>query len=199
MIRHSGSRGQPLNQAIQASASSPSPETQPWRDVQAAASDGGEEAASLWAGQSPLEVFPSGAGPVGRRGAAMRANRLAPPWHHRSQTQPLHQLRHHWSTQNSWHWPHDPQREEDSHRCREPNGIEIPATLHSLAMHALRLDGCGSIAGRAQHPGSRHQEFIGTTGLENTGPGNQLSMTSDWPWARGGSTVRVTGTVPQSA
>lgn len=34
---------------------------------------------------------------------------------------------------------------EDSHRHRETNGVEIPATHRSLAINALRLEGIGSI------------------------------------------------------
>ncbi len=63
-----------------------------------------------------LEVFPSGAG------------RLS------------------WSIENSWHWPRDTRLKEDSHRYREPNGVQILATLRSRAMNALRLDGFWSIA-----------------------------------------------------
>ena len=34
---------------------------------------------------------------------------------------------------------------EDAHRYRETNGVQIMATLRSLAMNALRLDGFWSI------------------------------------------------------
>lgn len=34
---------------------------------------------------------------------------------------------------------------EDSHRYREDNGVQILATLRSLAINALRLDGIWSI------------------------------------------------------
>ncbi|MBD2551528.1 hypothetical protein H6G65_18480 [Microcystis elabens FACHB-917] len=36
--------------------------------------------------------------------------------------------------ENSWHWPRDTQLKEDAHRYREPNGVQIMATLRSLAM-----------------------------------------------------------------
>jgi hypothetical protein len=47
-----------------------------------------------------------------------------------------------WVAQN---WPRDTQFKEDAHRYREVNGVEIMATLRSLAMNALRLDGFWSI------------------------------------------------------
>jgi hypothetical protein len=37
------------------------------------------------------------------------------------------------------------QLKEDAHRYRESNGVQILATLRSLAMNALRLDGFWSI------------------------------------------------------
>ena len=49
------------------------------------------------------------------------------------------------SIENSWHWPRDTQLGEDAHRYREVNGVQIMATLRSLAMNALRLDGFWSI------------------------------------------------------
>ncbi|MEB3271330.1 MAG: hypothetical protein VKJ44_06760, partial [Synechococcus sp.] len=45
----------------------------------------------------------------------------------------LQQVRDRWSIENSWHGPRDTQLKEDSHRYREPNGIQILATLRSLA------------------------------------------------------------------
>jgi hypothetical protein len=39
-----------------------------------------------------------------------------------------------WSIENSWHWPRDTQLREDAHRYREVNGVQIMATLRSLAM-----------------------------------------------------------------
>jgi len=41
--------------------------------------------------------------------------------------------------------PHDTQSKEDAHRYRESNGVRILATLRSLALNALRLDGLWSI------------------------------------------------------
>ncbi len=46
---------------------------------------------------------------------------------------------------DSWHWPRDTQLKEEAHRYRESNGVQIIATLRSLAMNALRLDGYWSI------------------------------------------------------
>ena len=57
----------------------------------------------------------------------------------------LQHVRDRWSIENSWHWPHDTQLREDAHRYRESNGVRIMATLRSLAMNALRLDGYWSI------------------------------------------------------
>jgi predicted transposase YbfD/YdcC len=57
----------------------------------------------------------------------------------------LRHVRDRWSIENSWHWPRDTQLGEDAHRYREVNGVEIMATLRSLAMNALRLDGFWTI------------------------------------------------------
>jgi predicted transposase YbfD/YdcC len=57
----------------------------------------------------------------------------------------LRHVRDRWSIENSWHWPRDTQLREDYHRYREPNGVQIMATLRSLAMNGLRLDGFWSI------------------------------------------------------
>jgi hypothetical protein len=54
-------------------------------------------------------------------------------------------VRDRWSIENSWHWPRDTQLREDAHRYRELNGVQILATLRSLAMNALRLEGFWSI------------------------------------------------------
>jgi len=53
----------------------------------------------------------------------------------------LQHVRDRWSIENSWHWPRDTQLREDAHRYRESNDVRIMATLRSLAMNALRLDG----------------------------------------------------------
>jgi hypothetical protein len=57
----------------------------------------------------------------------------------------LQHVRDRWSIENSWHWPRDTQLREDAHRYREVNGVQILATLRSLAMNALRLAGFWSI------------------------------------------------------
>ena len=57
----------------------------------------------------------------------------------------LRHVRERWSIENSWHWPRDTQLREAAHRYRETNGVQILATLRSLAMNALRLDGFWSI------------------------------------------------------
>lgn len=58
----------------------------------------------------------------------------------------LQHVRDRWSIENSWHWPRDTQLREDAHRYRETNGVRIMATLRSLAMNGLRLDGFWSIS-----------------------------------------------------
>jgi predicted transposase YbfD/YdcC len=57
----------------------------------------------------------------------------------------LRHVRNRWSTENSWHWVRDVPLREDAHRYREDNGVQILATLRSLAINALRLDGIWSI------------------------------------------------------
>ena len=57
----------------------------------------------------------------------------------------LRHARDRWSIENSWHWPRDTQLKEDAYRYREVNGVQIMATLRSLAMNALRLGGFWSI------------------------------------------------------
>jgi predicted transposase YbfD/YdcC len=52
----------------------------------------------------------------------------------------LRQVRDRWSIENSWHWPRDTQLKEDAHRYREVNGVQIMATLKSLAMNVFSLD-----------------------------------------------------------
>jgi predicted transposase YbfD/YdcC len=57
----------------------------------------------------------------------------------------LRHVRDRWSIENSWHWVRDVPLREDAHRYRENNGVQILATLRSLAINALRLDGIWSI------------------------------------------------------
>jgi hypothetical protein len=57
----------------------------------------------------------------------------------------LRTIRQRWSIENSWHWVRDVPLREDAHRYREFNGVQILATLRSLAINALRLDGIWSI------------------------------------------------------
>jgi predicted transposase YbfD/YdcC len=58
----------------------------------------------------------------------------------------LRHVRQRWSIENSWHWPRDTQLREDAHRYREDNGVQILATLRSMAINSLRLDGIWSVA-----------------------------------------------------
>ena len=53
----------------------------------------------------------------------------------------LQHVRDRWSVENSWHWPRDTQLKEDAHHYREVNGVQIMATLRSLAINVLGLDG----------------------------------------------------------
>ena len=57
----------------------------------------------------------------------------------------LRAIRQRWSIENSWHWVRDVLLREDAHRYREDNGVQILATLRSLAINALRLEGIWSI------------------------------------------------------
>ena len=57
----------------------------------------------------------------------------------------LQHVRDRWSIENSWHWVRDVPLREDAHRYRENNGVQILATLRSLAINALRLEGIRSI------------------------------------------------------
>ena len=57
----------------------------------------------------------------------------------------LSAIRQRWSIENSWHWVRDVPLREDAHRYRENNGVQILATLRSMAINALRLEGIWSI------------------------------------------------------
>ena len=57
----------------------------------------------------------------------------------------LRHVRDRWSIENSWHWVRDVPLREDAHRYREINGVQILATLRSLAINALRLSGIWSM------------------------------------------------------
>lgn len=57
----------------------------------------------------------------------------------------LKAVRQRWSIENSWHWVRDVPFREGAHRYQENNGVEILATLRSLAINALRLDGIWSM------------------------------------------------------
>ncbi len=49
------------------------------------------------------------------------------------------------SIENSWHSVRDVPLREDAHRYREDNGVQILATLRSMAINALRLERIWSI------------------------------------------------------
>jgi hypothetical protein len=100
----------------------------------------------------------------------------------------LKHVRDRWSIENSWHWPRDTQLKEDGHRCREVNGIQIMATLRSLAMNALRLDGFGrSPSGWPPWPTTSGGQ--GTSGLARTSSGTELWISSNEPWEPGACRV----------
>ncbi|MEB3270341.1 MAG: hypothetical protein VKJ44_01660 [Synechococcus sp.] len=85
----------------------------------------------------------------------------------------LQQLRDRWSIKNSWHGPRDTQLQEDSHRYRESNGVQILATLRSLAMNALRLDSFWSIADGLAAPGHNIRgllDLLGWKAAAQAGP-----------------------------
>ena len=58
----------------------------------------------------------------------------------------LKAMRQCWSIENSWHWVRDVHLREDAYCNRELNGVHILATVRSLAISALRLDGILSIS-----------------------------------------------------
>jgi predicted transposase YbfD/YdcC len=45
----------------------------------------------------------------------------------------LRHVRNRWSMENDWRWPRDIPLRKDAHRTRETNGVQILATLRSLA------------------------------------------------------------------
>ena len=57
----------------------------------------------------------------------------------------LQHVRDRWSIENSWHWPRDTKHDEDAHRYRDRNGVQVMATPRSLAINARRLGGFWSI------------------------------------------------------
>ena len=50
-------------------------------------------------------------------------------------------MRDRWSIENSLYWPRKHQLREDAHRYRQSDDVQIIATLRSLVMNTLRLDG----------------------------------------------------------
>ncbi len=57
----------------------------------------------------------------------------------------LRHVRDRWSIEHSWHWVRDVPLQEDAHRYREDSGVKILATLRSMVINALRLDGIWSM------------------------------------------------------
>jgi predicted transposase YbfD/YdcC len=57
----------------------------------------------------------------------------------------LKAIRQRWSIENSWHWVRDVPLREDAHRYPEDNGVQILATLRSMAINVLLLGGIWSI------------------------------------------------------
>ena len=91
-------------------------------------------------------------------------------------------MRDHWSIENSWHSPRDTQLKEDAHRYREVNGIRIMATLGSLAMNVLRLDGFWSISEGLAALTHDIRGLLGLARLARTPSGTGSWVTSDEPW-----------------
>ena len=50
------------------------------------------------------------------------------------------------SIENSWHWVHDTQLNEDDHRYRQRNEVQVLAALRTVALNLLRFNGFHSIA-----------------------------------------------------
>lgn len=57
----------------------------------------------------------------------------------------LRAIRQSWPLESRWHWVRDVPFLEDAHLFLEENGVLILATLTSLAINVLRLDGIWSI------------------------------------------------------
>ena len=77
--------------------------------------------------------------------AAGRARGPAPAAGRTGAKAMLKAIRQRWSIENSWHRVRDVPLREDANRYREDNGVQILATLRSLAINALRLEGIWSI------------------------------------------------------
>ena len=73
----------------------------------------------------------------------------------------LKAIRQRWSIENCWHWVRDVPLREDAHRYREDNGVQIQATLRSLAINPLRLDGIWSITERIAALGHDIKRLLG--------------------------------------
>ena len=54
-------------------------------------------------------------------------------------------IRQRWSIENSWHWVRDVPLRKDAHRYREVSGVQILATLRSMAINSLRVERIWSI------------------------------------------------------
>jgi predicted transposase YbfD/YdcC len=57
----------------------------------------------------------------------------------------LRLVRNRWSIENPWHWVRDVAVREDAHRYRQANGVQIVATLRTMAINSLRLNGIWSV------------------------------------------------------
>ena len=93
----------------------------------------------------------------------------------------LKAFRQRWSIENSWHWVRDVPLREDAHRYRENNGVQILATLRSMAINALRLEGIWSITEGIAALAHDIKGFS-AAGLEASS-GEALRITSNRPWA----------------
>lgn len=58
----------------------------------------------------------------------------------------LQHVRDRWSIENSWHWVRNTQLQEDPHRYRRRNGVQVLAGLGTVVLNLLRLNGFHAIA-----------------------------------------------------
>lgn len=93
----------------------------------------------------------------------------------------LRHVRDRWSIENSWHWVRDVLLQEDVHRYREDNGVQI---LDTLQPGDQRPSTRWNLVDHRGHrrPGSRHQGGAQAPGVAKTHQGRPLLITSNRPW-----------------
>ena len=90
-------------------------------------------------------------------------------------------VRQRWSIDNSWHWVRDVTLKEDAHHYREGSGVQILATLRSLAINALRLVGIWSITEGIAALAHEIKGLLRVLGVAGSRGGTALRMTSHRP------------------